>query len=446
MTTQTLNFSRATVTGIVPPDAGRAYVRDEKTRGLVIDVQASGTKTFQIYRKIGGKPTRIALGRFNPELPETREILKGVDPLTLIGKAADLNVRMARKLADAVNASIDCGINPAQDARQARLASERELTLREAFDRYYDDHLAPQGKKTAFDMRNDFARYLGTVPAGQKKPRGKEKVKSVGAVDWEHRKLSSISQDDIRQLMNKLKEGVGSRTANKTFVMLRSVFNAMISWKLYAGENPCSNITKFAEKSRERFIMGDELPRFMDRLNRDTNRDFRDFVLMSLFTGARRANVLSMRWADVNLEAGIWTIQGEQSKNNASLTISLTSDVRQILVARKQDGHVSTSVESTRSPFVFPAKSTSGHMSPPNKRWKQLLKDANLADLRLHDLRRSLGSWAAITGASLPVIGRALGHKTATATMVYARLDHDPVLEAMERATSAMLDRANQTK
>jgi integrase len=443
MASQQITFSRAVVSAITSPKTGRTYFRDEKTRGLVLDVQAGGAKTFQIYRKVNGKPTRIALGRFNPELPESREITNGIDPLTLIGHSADLNVRMARKLADAVNAALDRGINPAADVQQARMTASEEFTLRQAFERYYKDHLVPHGKKTSEDLRNDFARYLGKVPPGQKKPRGKEKKKSAGSVDWEQRRLSAITQDNVRQLMISLQAGVGSRTANKVFVLLRSIFNAMIAWKLYTGDNPCSHIAKFKEVSRERFIVGDELPRFMELLNKDQHPDFKDFVLLSLFTGARRANVLSMRWNDVDLDAGIWTVPGEQSKNGSPLTISITSNVRQVLAARKAEILTNAGNIAICSTFVFPAISATGHISPPNKRWKQLLEDAGLTDLRLHDLRRSLGSWAAITGASLPVIGRALGHKTAAATMVYARLQHDPIVEAMERATTAMLDKAN---
>lgn len=442
MASPQIALSRSSISAIALPESGRTYYRDEKTRGLVLDVQASGAKTFQIYRKVAGKPTRITLGRFSADIPESREIASGVDPLSLIGNAADLNVRMARKLADAVNASIDRGVNPSSDARQSRLVASVELTLRQAFERYYTDHLIPHGKKTAEDLRNDFARYLGKVPAGQKKPRGKEKVKSVGSVDWEQRKLSSITQENVRQLMISLQSGVGNRTANKTFVLLKAIFNSMIAWQLHTGANPCAHLAKFKEQSRDRFIMGDELPRFMTQLNQEPHQDFKDFILLSLFTGARRANVLSMRWQDLNLDAGIWTVLGEQSKNDAPLTISITTNVRQIIDARKAELSAAAG-DGALSPFVFPANSTTGYMSPPNKRWKQLLADANLADLRLHDLRRSLGSWAAMTGASLPVIGRALGHKTASATMIYARLQHDPITEAMERATSAMLDKAN---
>jgi integrase len=55
---------------------------------------------------------------------------------------------------------------------------------------------------------------------------------------------------------------------------------------------------------------------------------------------------------------------------------------------------------------------------------------AGLPDVRLHDLRRTLGSWQAIIGSSLPIIGKSLGHKSLTATQIYARLNLDPVRES----------------
>jgi hypothetical protein len=65
--------------------------------------------------------------------------------------------------------------------------------------------------------------------------------------------------------------------------------------------------------------------------------------------------------------------------------------------------------------------------------------EAAMGDLRIHDLRRTLGSWQAATGASLPIIGRSLGHKQVQTTAIYARLSLDPVREAVEKATTAML-------
>ena len=72
---------------------------------------------------------------------------------------------------------------------------------------------------------------------------------------------------------------------------------------------------------------------------------------------------------------------------------------------------------------------------------KALKKDpgpARIRDLRIHDLRRTLGSWQAATGASLPMIGRTLAHKNVSTTAIYARLNLDPVRESMQKAASAM--------
>jgi hypothetical protein len=50
-----------------------------------------------------------------------------------------------------------------------------------------------------------------------------------------------------------------------------------------------------------------------------------------------------------------------------------------------------------------------------------------------------MGSWQAKTGASLPIIGKSLNHKSSSTTSIYARLDLDPVRTAMEKAAEAML-------
>jgi integrase len=71
---------------------------------------------------------------------------------------------------------------------------------------------------------------------------------------------------------------------------------------------------------------------------------------------------------------------------------------------------------------------------------------APLHDLRIHDLRRTLGSWQAVQGASLPIIGKSLGHKTATATQIYARLNLDPIRQSMQAAAAALLAQAHSPR
>ena len=86
-----------------------------------------------------------------------------------------------------------------------------------------------------------------------------------------------------------------------------------------------------------------------------------------------------------------------------------------------------------------PAKAHSGHLVNIKRGWRVLLYSAKITDLRIHDLRRTLGSGKAATGASLPIIGKSLGHSTPQATQVYARLELDPVRESVMTATRAMI-------
>lgn len=110
MASEKIRFTRAVVAAIEPPASGRAYYRDAAKAGVVLDVTANRVKAFQLYRKIGGRPVRIVLGRLDPDLSESRElgrdqaVGKAFDPLAYIGNTPRLNVRMARALAVAVSA------------------------------------------------------------------------------------------------------------------------------------------------------------------------------------------------------------------------------------------------------------------------------------------------------------------------------------------------------
>lgn len=85
------------------------------------------------------------------------------------------------------------------------------------------------------------------------------------------------------------------------------MFNKAIDWG-YKGANPTQGIKKFKEVSRERFLTGEELPRFFQALKEESNRDLADFFMLGILTGARRSNLLSMRWQDVHLMQATWKI------------------------------------------------------------------------------------------------------------------------------------------
>jgi len=62
--------------------------------------------------------------------------------------------------------------------------------------------------------------------------------------------------------------------------------------------------------------------------------------------------------------------------------------------------------------------------------------------VRFHDLRRTVGSWLAGSGESLQLIGKVLNHRDVSTTAIYARLNLDPVRQALERNASKMLEAA----
>ena len=139
-------------------------------------------------------------------------------------------------------------------------------------------------------------------------------------------------------------------------------------------------------------------------------------------------NNVAPRILRINLKRGEWRIK--ETKNGTPQTVTLSPEAMDVLRNRK------TSEPTT---FVFPGDGNSGHLIEPKKGWKRILERAGIDDLRIHDLRRTLGSWQAKTGASLVTIGKSLNHKNQNTTAIYARLDLDPVRESVNTATSAMM-------
>ncbi len=130
----------------------------------------------------------------------------------------------------------------------------------------------------------------------------------------------------------------------------------------------------------------------------------------------------------MNLGRAEWRVK--ETKNGTPQTFTLSPEALTVLRNRKPQ-------EAAR--FVFPGIGKSGHLAEPKKGWERVLARAGLDDLRIHDLRRTLGSWQAKTGASLAIIGKSLNHKNQSTTTIYARLDLDPVRGSVNTATTAMM-------
>ena len=383
MATEKVNFTKAVIVDAVAPERGRRYLYDAEEAGLVLQITAAGRKTFQLYKKHQGRPVRVTFGTW-PEI----------------------TVEQARKKARKAKTDLDAGTNPNDDLRQKR----QEMTFADLFGQYMVRH-AKVRKLTWQEDQNQFDRYLGA---------------------FAKKKLSAITRKDVAALHARIGK-TAPTAANRVLSLLSSVFGRAIEFDLWAGANPCTGVRKFPEQSRDRFLSGDELRRFFEALEQEPNDTARDFFSVALLTGARRSNVLEMLWADIDLDAATWRIG--RTKNGTPQTVALVEPVVELLRERRRQA---TSV------FVFPGTGKTGHYMEPKRAWKTLLKRAGIEGARVHDLRRTLGSWQAMTGASLPVIGKSLNHKNQSTTAIYARLDLDPVRSAMEKAAAAMLATRDQ--
>jgi integrase len=246
---------------------------------------------------------------------------------------------------------------------------------------------------------------------------------------WGKRQLSIFKDTDFGKLHSEIGKEHPT-TANRVIAMASSLFGYATEHKLFRGINPAHGIKKFPETKRDRFLQSDELPSFFRALAEETNDTLRDYFLISLLTGARRSNVQEMQWKQIHFDRAEWRIP--TTKNGDPQTVTLTPEVIEILNERRNCDPL----------WVFPGTGITGHLVEPKKAWKRVLDRAGLEDLRIHDLRRTLGSWQAKTGASLVIVGKSLNHKSPSTTAIYARLDLDPIRASVERATGAMLTAA----
>lgn len=395
-------FTNAKIKALKLPDKGRIQHYDTEIPKLMIRVTAAGSKTFYVYKWVGSEMVWVSLDT----LP-------------------NMTVEQARSEAQIELGEFAKGNNPAEAKRIVKATP----TLGETFGRY-SKHSEAHGVKGIAEMRAMYERCLGELPDTPVKPHGRKRSKHPAGVNWHNRKLNTIDQDDVYALHSGI--GATHRTlADRVIEMGSAVYNCAAANFKYKGENPFKGVKRFGTAKRDRFVQPSEFPAFMEALAADNNESFKAFVAIQILVGLRLDNGLGLRWDQISFERRVVRIPDETSKNSEAMVIPLSAEAIEILLARKK--------VTGNSPFVFPAVSKSGYMTSPKKRWAQLLKRAGLDDLHIHDLRRTMGSYQAIAGASLLVIGKSLGHKSARATEIYSRLHIDPIRESMEKATAMMM-------
>lgn len=259
---------------------------------------------------------------------------------------------------------------------------------------------------------------------------------------WLDRPIHTITDKDMRSV--KTANAKHFYMANRLVQFVKALFNWSNETKFAPDiENPAKgvelDVKTEQDNARTTFLQPDELLRFNAALKDEPCQDLKDFLVLALSTGARRANLYAARWDCIRWSIQTWEVP--YSKSGKFYSIQLLPVALEVLERRFAE-------RAPDAVYVFPGPGRTGHLVNLNKHWNVFRERAKLPHIRLHDLRRTHASYQAIAGESLQKIGASLGHspKSIQSTLIYARLHEDAVRESREHGQNKMLEMMEAAK
>lgn len=376
-----IKFSNRRVADLDVPRDRAAWWYDTDTPGFAITVSPLGKRCFYFVGRIHGQSQRIKVGLF-----------------------PTVSVDAARKTVRGFAGDVARG----KEIEQRRRAGE--ATIADLFAHYLAVH-AKQRKRTWARDERDFDNII--------KP-------AIGSTP-----VKRLRRDDLKRLLADIADERGKGSAARVHALLSSMFTLAVD-DGWVEVHPVRGIPRPGFEPRQRYLREDEVQRFLDAVDQLWSETAADFLRLCLFTGQRRGNVASMRWDELDLSAGLWFIPPDKAKSKRGHVVPLTEHALKIIKRRHGNG----------SPWVLPAdRSRGNHYRDPKHAWSQVRELSGLDDLRLHDLRRSLGAWMQKGGESLQTIGKALGHADVSVTSkFYAPTEHEQIRAASQAAVDALLE------
>lgn len=364
-------------------------MRDTDCRGLCVEVRSTGGKTYFLsYRDTQGRQRSFKLAN-----------------------AADVSVQQARELCERARARVAMGEElKSPPTPQAAIAVEvaRAPTLNTFFEKRY----LPFIKSNNSSGQSDVSLYKNHI-----KP-------LLGKL-----RLHDITYEHIGTVIDKAKSKLAHSTCNRLVVLLRYIFNLAIKWETPGiTKNPTANYSiKQPAMFRERYLSADEVQRLLEELNCSLNRQLKYIVPFLLLTGARKTEVLTARWCDIDFERKFWRIP--ISKNGRARHVPLSAAAVALL----------NSMPNKRNALIFANPETDKAYSNIYGSWNTARMRAGLADVRMHDLRHSFASFLVNAGCSLYEVQKILGHSQIKITQRYSHLSQASLLRAAECAGGVVM-------
>ena len=247
---------------------------------------------------------------------------------------------------------------------------------------------------------------------------------------WGTLKAKSITRDDVAALHRKIGAQINPKSnkpkhtlANRVLALVSKMWELAELWG-YIEEgkpNPARKIEHFKEIKRDRYIKHEEFPLLAESIKDESNQIAQAAMWLYLLTGLRRSELLSLEWASVDLD-----------RQEIRLGDTKAGRVHYLPLSAPAVSILSTIPRLIGNPYVLTGRLSGKHLVNIDKPWRRVRKAAGLEDVRLHDLRRTVGSWLAQDGSSLPLIGKVLNHSNSSTTQIYARFADDSGRKALD--------------
>lgn len=252
-------------------------------------------------------------------------------------------------------------------------------------------------------------------------------VTHKGHLDWWCAQIGECRLAHITpQLLVKYREDLLTRVTPATCQRYLASLSGALTWAMrderqWVTVNPVRLVAKpkdqrpQEERERVRFLSADERTRLFAACAQSRSPWLYEIVLMALATGARRGEIMTLHWRDIDLQTG--TVCFRRTKNGSDRTITLVEPVL-TLIRGRYHGSVTPRPET----YVFPSPCGT---KPANIQtaWDNAVRNADLENFRFHDLRHTTASYLRMNGHSLADIGDVLGHRSLSVTRRYAHLD-----------------------
>lgn len=324
-----------------------------------------------------------------------------------IGPASVLTRHQAQMVARRVIAYAQVGRDPAATRKRVRSALRFDDFLEEYWTRW-----SPHWKASTLETHDGYRRlYLDNV------------FKGVF--------IDEINEEHVTRWFADLNNRTSPGAANRTLEILKHLLNKAEVWGYRLDNtNPCRSVRANRRRQCERFLSVEELPRLGNALaemradDDPTIRNAAAIIALLLLTGCRYREIASLQWQDVKGNR----LHLRDSKTGPR-TVWLGSAAREVIDGLPRHPKIA---------WLFWNYRYRRPMGSIHHIWVPLVERTGLGKLRIHDLRHTFASHAAMNKETLPMIGRLLGHANHQSTARYAHLDDEHLLDAAQQIGDAV--------